>query len=225
MIKLPLILVNFKTYKQSTGNNGLKLLKTCEKVSEEYNVSIAAAPQTTDIAMFASESRIPVFAQHIDKIGYGSNTGFILPEAVKEAGCAGSIVNHSEHRLPEEDIGELVKRLKKLKLLSVLCTKDVEESRKYAPLSPDFIAIEPPELIGSGISVSDAQPEIISGAVEAVKQVNPKVVVLCGAGITKGMDVKKSIELGSSGVLVASGIVKAKDPKKVLSEFAHYMTI
>ena len=56
--------------------------------------------------------------------------------------------------------------------------------------------------------------------VRSIEKVNPKVKVLCGAGITSGEDVKKALELGTKGILVASGVVKAKNPRKVLEEFA-----
>jgi triosephosphate isomerase len=53
-----------------------------------------------------------------------------------------------------------------------------------------------------------------------VKRVNAEVVVLCGAGITSGEDVAAAMRLGTEGVLVASGIVKAKNPYKVMMGFA-----
>jgi len=87
-----------------------------------------------------------------------------------------------------------------------------------------MIAVEPPELIGTGISVSKAKPEVVSGSVELVKQINPDVIVLCGAGITTGEDVAAALRLGTEGVLVASGIVKAQNPYKVLLKFADCIT-
>jgi triosephosphate isomerase len=42
------------------------------------------------------------------------------------------------------------------------------------------------------------------------------VRVLAGAGISTGDCVKKAIELGADGVLLASGVVKAKNPEEVL---------
>jgi triosephosphate isomerase len=89
-----------------------------------------------------------------------------------------------------------------------------------ASLKPDVIAIEPPELIGTGIPVSKAQPEVVTGTAKLVREVNKKVVILCGAGISRGEDVAAALKLGTQGVLVASGIVKAKDPYTVTREFA-----
>jgi triosephosphate isomerase len=79
-----------------------------------------------------------------------------------------------------------------------------------------MIAVEPPELIGGDISVSTANPEIISDTVELVKKINPNILVLCGAGVKNQTDVSKAISLGSEGILLASGVVKSKEPRKIL---------
>ena len=162
-------------------------------------------------------------AQHIDDSKIGSTTGFIIPELLKKSGVKGSLINHSEHRIPSNDIKKLVSKLKELKMISILCVKDVAEVRKYAKFNPDYIAIEPPELIGSGKAVSTEKPELITKAAVAVKSAKNKTKLLCGAGIVSGEDVSKAVELGSKGILVASGIVKAKNWDKIMSEFAKSM--
>ncbi|HIE33874.1 MAG TPA: triose-phosphate isomerase [Candidatus Altiarchaeales archaeon] len=211
-----IIIVNFKTYKEATGDNALNLAKICDKVAIETESDIFVAPQFTDIFRIFSETNIPIFGQHVDNIDYGSNTGHVLPESVKESGAIGCLVNHSERRLKLADMEAIIGRLRKLDMASIVCTNNVNTTKAVAAMDPDFVAIEPPELIGSGISVSTAQPEIISGSVDAVEKINPDLKVLCGAGISSGEDVKKAIELGACGVLVASGIVKAEDPKTAL---------
>lgn len=210
------IMLNLKTYEESTGENALKLAKICDEVAKETKANIVVIPQPADIYRISQGVGIPVYSQHIGNVKFGSNTGHILPESVKAAGATGSLINHSEIRLKLADIEANIKKLNELGMVSVVCTNNVEVTKAAAALGPDFVAIEPPELIGSGISVSKAQPEIISGSVDAVKNVNPDVKVLCGAGISTGEDVKKAIELGTCGVLLASGVVKAKDPKAVL---------
>jgi triosephosphate isomerase len=219
-IRKPIILVNFKTYLESTGKKALELAKTAEKVSVETNICVGVAVQYADIATIAQTVSIPVFAQHIDPINYGSFTGYVLPESVKEAGAAGTLINHSEKRLKLADIDAIITRTRELGLVSVVCSNNAAVSAAAAALQPNMIAVEPPELIGTGIPVSKAKPEVVSGTVELVKRVNPKVVVLCGAGITAGDDVAAALRLGTAGVLVASGIVKAKDPYRVLGQFA-----
>ncbi len=196
------------------------MAKMCDEVAKEKGAEIVVCPQLADCQKIAESVDIPVFAQHLDDIDPGSHTGWVLIDSLVEIGLAGSLVNHSEHRIGREKIAGAVKRLRKAKMTSVVCTRDVQETAELSDLKPDFLAIEPPELIGSGISVSTARPEVVTGAVSAARK---NVPVLCGAGITKGVDVKKALELGAKGVLLASGVIKAEDPKKVLSELASYM--
>lgn len=220
----PLILVNLKTYLEGTGEKALELAKKAEKVSRKMDVCIGVAPQYTDIFQLTKAVSIPIFAQHIDQIKPGSFTGHVLPEAVKEAGAIGTLINHSERRLRLSGIDAAIRRSRELDLVPVVCTNNASVSASAATLEPDFIAIEPPELIGTGISVSKAKPEIITETVELVRKVNSEVTILCGAGITKGDDVTAALKLGTKGVLVASGIVKAREPYEVLLEFAQAAT-
>ncbi len=223
-IRLPFILVNFKTYIEATGRKALELAKTAEKASLETEVCIGVAPQFVDIRMIAEEVSIPVFAQHIDPIKPGRCTGFILPEAIREAGAVGTIINHSEKQLKLSEIELAVERAHECDLTSLVCIGSHRLARRIASFNPDMIAVEPPELIATGIAVSKAKPEVVTKTVEAVKGVNPKIVVLCGAGIVRGEDVAAALRLGTEGVLVASGVVKAKNPYKVLLEFAEAIT-
>jgi triosephosphate isomerase len=219
-ITLPVIVVNFKTYNESIGEKGLKIAKAAEEISNNTGICIVVAPQHTDIRLIANQVNIPVFAQHIDHYAPGSHTGYILPEAVAEAGAVGTLINHSEHRLILADIDETIRRAKEAKLKTIACSNNPEVSASICALSPDFCAYEPPDLIGTGISVSTAKPEVVTKAVELMQKINPKVIPLCGAGISTGKDVTAAIRLNTKGVLLASGVVKAKDPKAVLQEMA-----
>lgn len=219
-IRTPLILVNLKTYAEATGKAALELAKVAEEVSRKTEVYIAVAPQATDIERVARAVAIPVFAQHIDPVTFGSHTGHILAEAVKEAGAVGSLINHSERRLTFKEIEGSIERAREVGLLSVVCADVPEAAASSAALNPSIVAIEPPELIGSGIPVSKAAPEIVTSTVALVKKANPRIVILCGAGITKGEDVTAALRLGTEGVLVASGVVRAKDPYAALLDLA-----
>lgn len=220
MLKAPMVVVNFKTYLESTGPKAVKLAKRAERVHVETGVSIGVAPQPADIAIVAKTVRIPVLAQHVDAIKPGGFTGHILAESIKEAGAVGSLINHSERQLKLSDIDEVVRLTREKGLISCVCANNPSVSVAVAALRPDAIAIEPPELIGTGISVSKAKPEVITSTVKLVRMVNSNVVILCGAGISHGEDVTAALRLGTQGVLVASGIVKAKDPYAVMREFA-----
>ena len=219
----PIIIVNFKTYLESTGKRAVELAKKAEKVHRETSIYVGVAPQLADLSAVVQAVEIPVFAQHIDPIKPGGYTGHVLAEAVKEAGAIGTLINHSERRLKLSDIDEIVRLAREKGLMSVVCANNPSTSVAVSSLNPDLVAIEPPELIGTGIPVSKAQPEIVSGTVQLVREVNKKIIILCGAGISHGEDVSAALKLGTEGVLVASGIVKAKDPYAIILEFAEAM--
>lgn len=214
-----MFIINFKNYDNISGSRSLELAKIASKISRKYKIKIVVCPPQQVISEITKVS-IPVFAQHVDNKEMGSTTGYIVPELVKKSRVSGSLVNHSEHRLASKDIKELVSRLKALKMTSVVCVKNVSEARKYAKLNPDYIAIEPPELIGTGKAVSKEKPEVIIKSVRAVKDAKNSTRLLCGAGIISGNDVARALELGANGILVASGIVKAKNWERVIEEFS-----
>jgi triosephosphate isomerase (TIM) len=220
MLKTPTIVLNVKTYTEATGKNALEVAKLMEKISKEKSVSMAIAVQAADIFMCAEKLSIPVWAEHIDPIKPGSHTGWTLPEAVKNAGAVGTLINHSEHRLILADIDVCIMRAKELKLDHIVCSNNVATSKAIAAFSPNFIAVEPPELIGGDISVTTADPDIVKNSVLAVKIIDKNIKVLCGAGVKNGKDVEKAIELGADGVLLASGIVKAKNKEQVIRDLA-----
>ncbi len=216
MLKIPLIVVNFKAYKEGVGRNAARLAKICEKVAGQKRVEIAVAVQSADIRRIAGNVSIPVFAQHTDANEFGPFTGSILPESAKENGAVGSLINHSEKPVDIFTAQKIVKRLSRLKMTSILCSDNSQNAMKfYANTMPDFLAIEPPELIGGNISVASARPEIISEVAGVVEK-----PVICGAGIKTKNDVLKAIELGAKGILVSSGVVCAQNPQKVLKELA-----
>jgi triosephosphate isomerase len=215
-LKEPVIAINFKSYVEATGERALKIAKAAEKVYKETGITIVVAPQLVDLYRIAQEVEIPVFAQHIDPIKPGSHTGHVLPEAVKEAGAVGTLLNHSENRMILADLEAAIRRAEEVGLTTIVCSNNPAVSAAVAALNPDYVAVEPPELIGTGIPVSKAKPEVITNTVELVRRVNPEVKVLTGAGISTGEDVKKALELGTVGVLLASGVTKAKDPEKAI---------
>jgi triosephosphate isomerase len=219
-IRVPVVIVNFKTYAEATGKRAVELAKKAERVNHETGVSFGVAPQVADLAAVAEAVDIPVFAQHIDPIKPGGYTGHVLAESVEGAGAKGTLINHSERQLKLSDIDEIIRITREKSLLSVVCASNPTISMATAALRPDLIAIEPPELIGTGIPVSKAKPEVVTGTVRLVREVNREVVILCGAGISYGEDVRAALKLGTQGVLVASGIVKAKDPYAIMLEFA-----
>jgi triosephosphate isomerase len=199
-LQTPMVIVNFKTYLESTGKRAVELAKQAERASKETGACI--------------------IAQHVDPIKPGNSTGHILVESVKEAGAVGTLINHSERQLRLIDIDAIIALTKEKGLTSCVCANNPSVSAAIAAMHPDITSVEPPELIGSGISVSKAKPEIITDTVKLVQKVDAKMTILCGAGISTAEDVSIALKLGTQGVLVASGIVKAKDPYSVLRAFA-----
>ena len=219
-LQTPMVIVKFKTYLESTGKKAIELAKQAERASKETGACIIVAPQFSDLAKIAEEVEIPVFAQHVDPVKPGNSTGHILVESVKEAGAVGTLINHSERQLRLIDIDAIIALTKEKNLISCVCANNPSVSAAIAAMHPDITSVEPPELIGSGISVSKAKPEIITDTVKLVQKVDAKMTILCGAGISTAEDVSIALKLGTQGVLVASGIVKAKDPYSVLRAFA-----
>lgn len=217
-----MFIINYKNYEEISGNNASRLATIADKIAKKYKVKIAIAPPHHLLSGIKDYSG-PILSQHVDNAKIGSTTGFVIPELLKKSNISGSLINHSEHRISSKDIIELVERLQKLKMITVVCVKDIAEAAKYAKLNPTYIAIEPPELIGSGKAVSTEKPELITKAVRAVSAAKNNTKLLCGAGIVSGQDVKKAMDLGSKGILVASGIVKAKNWNAIVEEFAKGM--
>jgi triosephosphate isomerase len=194
MVGNPILLINFKTYEEGTGDRGLKMAKIIEKVAMETKANIAIAVQIAEIQRIASEISIPVYSQHMDGIHYGSNTGWILPETIKNAGAAGTILNHSEHQMKPDALREAVERAKEVRLKTVVCANTPEMAKQVTKFSPDYIAVEPPELIGGTVSISKAKPEVITNSLKSVGS----IPLLVGAGVKNKEDVKKAIQLGAS---------------------------
>ncbi len=216
---MTMFIINCKNYNEISGEKINKLSLIAEKISKKYKIPIAIAPPHHQLASIR-KSKLFVFAQHLDDAKVGSTTGYMIPEIVKKSKVNGALINHSEHRISLKEITNLVKRLKKLKMKTVVCVKNVREAEKYAKLNPTYIAIEPPELIGTGRAISTERPQLITKAVDAVQSAKNTTKLLCGAGIVSGDDVARAKELGSKGILVASGIIKAKNWEKIISEFS-----
>ena len=212
----PIVILNYKTYLESSGENALELARALKSASEESGITMVAAPQAADIYRIQDQISLPIFAQHIDPITPGGHTGSNLIETLIEAGISGSLINHSENRMKLADIDEVIQLCKQNDIESCVCTNNIATSKAIATFSPDAVAVEPPELIGTGIPVSQAQPEVVEDSVKGVKSINKKIKVLCGAGISTGDDMKAAMDLGADGVLLASGLVKAENPKEAL---------
>lgn len=211
-----LILLNFKTYKESLGENGKKLMnaiKENHELAENKNAIVFACPQFVDLRQsFKIDETI--LAQGASNFEAGAHTGSNTIDALKDTGVKGILINHSENQISIEKIKHLIQGCKDADLLSIVCADTPEKAEQIAEFKPDYIAIEPPELIGSGISLTEANPEIVTNTLDKIKE----VPILCGAGVSNAEHVKKAKELGVKGVLVASAFVKSADPDKWLKD-------
>ena len=213
----PLIVLNFKTYATAMGEKAVDLARAMERASKDH-VRMVAVVSAFDLhAVKQAAPSLEVWSQHLDPVGQGSFTGWLQPINAIERGAEGTIINHAEHKVEIAHVQQLMQQLPD-NFPICACAADVEEAHHLAELGPTFIAVEPPELIGGDISVTTADPAIVSDTVDAVRAINPHVRVLCGAGVKDGKDVKTAVELGAHGVLLASGVTKASNVDAVLAD-------
>lgn len=210
------VALNYKTYPESAGKKGVTLSKAA---AEQCTGNVIVCPQAPDLALTCKTfPSLSVFAQHCDENNAGAFTGAVTAQALKEAGCSGSLLNHSEKKVPHEQVGKAVEQLRFVGLKALVCADSVEEAVTLAKFRPWAIAVEPPELIGRGVSVSKAKPEVVGDAVKKIKAVSFSTLIFVGAGVSNAEDVKKCRELGAEGVLLASAFVKAADPASLLKQ-------
>ncbi len=222
-LKKPFLLVNFKAYNEAVGMNATKIAQFAKSISSMRGVSIAVAPTYVDLHECAKTGAL-VFAQHIDPVDAGARTGAVTAESVRETGCIGTIINHSENRLEYRGIEKCVARARLNGLLTVCCADALETARNVAQLNPDYIAYEPPELIGTNRSVSKARPDVLKSVVQSVGLINPRIGVVCGAGIADAADVRAALALGAVGMIVSSAVVKSMRPEGVIDELVKGFT-
>ena len=219
---LPVLVINFKTYTEARGAKGLELAKLSASIANEFGANIIVVPQVVDMLGVAGEVDIPVFSQHLDHKAPGSATGHIEVTALHEGGIQGTLLNHSERRLEISILEQSVQLASSNGLKSIVCAGTINLSSAVSSFNPWAVAMEPPELIGGDVSVT-TRPQAVKDTVSAVASVNQSIVPLTGAGVKTAEHLGVAIDLGSKGVLLASGIVKAKNQKEVLEEMAKIM--
>jgi len=203
----PIVVINFKTYKQ--GKEVIKLAKKIEGVDKKIIIGV----QADDIFEVAKTVKNPVYSQHIDYFKPGRHTGYILPESIKKDKAKGSFLNHSEHKLSFPVLKKTIQRCKKIRLKTIVFAKNLKEAQEIKKLKPDYLIIEPPELVAGKVSISKAKPKLIK---EIKKKL--KYDFLVGAGIKTNEDVKVAMKFGANGIAISSVITKAKNPVKKLIE-------
>ena len=207
------VLVNLKAY----PCDPVEVASAASDVADDADVRVGVAPQAAHLDRVA-ETGVETWAQHVSPVEHGSHTGSTLAEAAADAGATGTLINHSERRLKLADIDAAVDAADRAGLDTCVCANNPDQIAAAAALGPDAVAVEPPELIGGDVSVSTADPGIVEDAVAAAAGVDESIEVYCGAGISTGDDVTAAGELGAEGVLLASGVAKADDPRAALED-------
>ena len=215
------LVVNFKNYPEVLGEGAVRLALAIKRVSDAVDFEAIAAPPTPMISLVASKTKVQVYSQSVGSAAGDKTTGAILPEAVRAAGATGTILNHSESRRTPAELKKLVPRLVSMGMGVCLCAQTSEEAAELSLFGTRYLAIEPPELIGSGVAVSKAKPDLIERTVAAARRAGFGGKILCGAGIVTGEDVSRAVQLGADGVLVASSVVKAGDWESKVRELAN----
>jgi triosephosphate isomerase len=218
------LIINFKNYREILGDRSIELAREAERIAQNTGLEIIVSPPLPMISSVVKAVSIPVFSQRVDEGEEGRSTGAIIPESVSGAGCRGSILNHSECRVNLEVISRLLPRMRSLKLEACVCAKTAEEVAEIAVLAPEYLAIEPPKLIGTGISVSKARPELVAASIDKARSAGFGGKILCGAGIVTASDASAARRLGVQGVLVASSIVRAQSWRQKIQELSEALS-
>jgi len=212
-----MIFLNFKTYEEASGQKALSLVSIVEDVALSSQIKIIPVVQLIDLKEVVAKTKLEVWVQKIDSVSYGAHTGSILPEEIVSAGARGTFLNHSENKITDFDLlKRTIEKAKEVDLKTLVFCSSLEELERNKTLNPDFLSYEPPELIGGDVSVASAQPDIIAKA--AVISKGAGIPLIIGAGIASQEDVKKSLELGAVGVVVASHVVKSQNPRGSLMD-------
>ena len=201
------------------GERMLKLAMAVDKICEKYDLDVIMTPQYADIRLLAENtSRIHVYAQHMDALVPGRGLGSVLPESIKAAGAVGVMLNHAEKKLTLDEVKATIARADEVGLATIVCADSVEEIKAIAKMSPNLIVAEPTELIGTGVA---SDMNYVRETIEAVRAINPDIMVLQGAGISGPDDVANVIRAGAQATGCTSGVFKAADPEAAAEEMLY----
>ena len=213
-IKAPFFEIGPKSYLY--GQDVIDLAIAADKASEKYGVDIIFTTPIVEIARVkAATKHIHVFAPHMDPIYPGRGLADVLPESLVAAGAEGVMLNHVEKPLGLHVLKQTIERADEVGLTTIVCTDSCMEAAMVAKLRPNIIVAEPSELIGTGVSCG---PEYVAAATNAVKDVDPEILVLTAAGIANGEDVYNTIIAGADATGSSSGVAKAADRAAMVDE-------
>src|SRR3989454_11376266 len=127
-MRVPVIVLNFKTYPEILGKKGWELAKRFAAVADDTGASIVLAPPTSDLAHIAKLVHIPVVGQHVDAVEPGQTTGWTPPEALLEAGAPRTLIKHSERKVAWEGMAKSTPRGQKIGPEGIRCADGPAEA-------------------------------------------------------------------------------------------------
>ena len=198
------------------GDKILELALAADRASEKYDVDVIfTTPYANIYEVNANTENIHVFAPHMDAEPIGRGLANVLPESVKAAGAQGVMLNHVERPLSFSLLERTIARAREVGLYTIVCADTFNEAKAVAMLGPDAIVAESAEQIETDNGVD---PRYIKEACEAIRSIDPGVLVLVAAGIRSGKDVYKVISQGCDASGTSSGVALAKDPVGMIDE-------
>lgn len=211
----PFLIVNTKAY--VTGAATLALALIADELAGRFGIATLFTAQHVDLRLVAEATHhLTVTAQHMDALRPGRGMGFILPESLVEAGVGAVVVNHAEHPVSLVQLDATLARAREVGLMTVVCADSDAECRAVAALHPDIMICEPAAQIGT--KTMDAG-DYAERTTALVKRIDPRILVIQGAGVASGADLRRVLELGADGSGGTTCIVGADDPRAILTEF------
>lgn len=214
-----MIILNFKNYPQYQDGNLDEILvqvqQTMKNMPDKAD-KLVIAPAIADLRYIKNKfSDLNVIAPHVDIHAAGPFTGWTVATHLVALGLEHSLLNHSEHRVWSDQIGEYVQSVQTRGLKLIVCCENIHEAKFLLDFQPYAIAFEDRELIGSGNSITTARQ---AETEEFINLVKGKSLAIIGAGVAGASDIKAAMKMGADGVLLASAFAKAENKVKFLSE-------
>lgn len=214
MIKAPFFIVNPKSYLY--GAEVVKLAQIADRLAQQYHIDCLFTGQLIDLpALKQATQHLIITAQTMDPLEPGRGMGQVLPEGLKNQGVGAVVLNHAEKPLTIAALDWTIKRARTLNLMSIVCADTPEQCRAVAQLHPTMMICEPTSVIGTGTISND---DYIQQTNQAVREVDPQILIMQAAGVSTGADVTHVLQLGADGTGGTSGIIQAPDWQAKLTE-------
>lgn len=215
IIRTPYFEIGTKNYVY--GDTLLEYAVTADKAAAKYDIDVLFICPAVEIRRVREHTEhLIVLAPYMDTLRPGRGMADVLPEGLKAAGAQGVVINHCEKPMSLPQMKATIDRARELDFLVFACADTLDEARAIAQLHPDIINPEPSEIIGGGNGVSPMA--YVKDSIQAIKAIDPSILVEQAAGITNGQQVYDFIMAGSEAAGAASGIMNAADPAAMIDE-------